>query len=231
MIPRIFSSIRARLQPGYRSPYYREPRRYWERRHRHAGESLEGVGLQGLGPTGNAEDYEEKWRQIRHILKDLAADKSASLLDAGCGIGWFSSRAADMGFNVEGVDFSAEAIRTARQNVGPAVQWHVSELADFQSGRSYEIVMCIDVLFHIVDDRVWDESVRNLGALASDYLLIQEELTDQRKPLADFSRTHLRRRVKQDYLDALQGFELAAHHQYLLPAQETSKDILVFRRT
>ena len=155
------------------------------------------------------------------------------MLDAGCGIGWFSTRAADMGFEVEGVDFSAEAIDTARRTIGSKVQWHVSELSEFRPGRRYAIVMCIDVLFHVVDNGLWEESIRNLASLCAvgGHLLIQELLTEQRIPIDDNSRTHVRWRVKQDYLDVLPAWRLAEHHKYALPAQGVDKDILLFARS
>ena len=155
------------------------------------------------------------------------------MLDAGCGNGWFSARAADMGFEVEGVDFSAEAIDTARRTIGSKVQWHQSELTEFRPGRRYAIVMCIDVLFHVVDDELWEESVRNLASLSAvgGHLLIQEQLTEQRIPIGDHSRTHVRWRVKQDYLDVLPAWRLAEHHKYALPAQGVEKDILLFERS
>ncbi len=107
------------------------------------------------------------------------------MLDAGCGIGWFSARAADIGFEVEGVDFSAEAMDTARRTMGSKVQWHVSEI----------------------------------------------RLTRQRIPIGDHSRTHVRWRVRQDYLDVLPAWRLAEHHKYVLPAQRVEKDILLFARS
>jgi 2-polyprenyl-3-methyl-5-hydroxy-6-metoxy-1,4-benzoquinol methylase len=225
-----FRPVRARIGSRLRRRYYRDPQRYWERRHLRAGATLEGVGLMGLGADGNALDYQEKWQRIGGALERLHPSRNKVLLDAGCGIGWFSSRAAALGFRVEGVDFSVAAIDTARSGLGSDIRWHVSELHTFQPGSRYDVVMCIDVLFHVVDDQLWEATVRRLASLVSDggHLLIQEQLGDRDEGVMDPSRTHVRRRTLDDYLGALDGWRLVERDTYVLPAQGTWKDLLLF---
>jgi 2-polyprenyl-3-methyl-5-hydroxy-6-metoxy-1,4-benzoquinol methylase len=222
--------VRARIGSRLRRRYYRNPQRYWERRHLRAGATLEGVGLMGLGADGNALDYEKKWGHVGAILERLRPSEGRSLLDAGCGIGWFSERAAALGFQVEGVDFSAAAIETARAGVEADIRWHVNELHTFEPGRRYDVVMCIDVLFHVVDDELWEATVRRLASLVGGdgCLLIQEQLRNQADPPATPSVTHVRRRTLGDYLETLDGWQLIEHDTYALPAQETRKDLLLF---
>lgn len=227
-IRRLLAPFRTRLNPRY----YRDPRSYWERRHRRAGTTLDGVGLLGLGAEGNARDYDEKWSHVAAALARLGPGEERSLLDAGCGIGWFSVRAADLGFRVDGVDFSPAAIETARSSVDSEIGWHVSDLHAFRPGRRYDIVMCIDVLFHVVDDDAWSSTIRNLASLVErgGRLLIQEQLGDRGAAPIDPSRTHVRQRTQRDYLDALKGWRLLKRDTYTLPAQGTRKDLMLFAR-
>jgi SAM-dependent methyltransferase len=232
MLADIVRRMRARVQPGYRIPHYDDPHAYWERRHREAGATLDGVGLWGLGSAGNLADYERKWEHIRAVLERLDPHQGGHLLDAGCGIGWFSARAAALGFEVQGVDFSSAAVDTARRLSEPDVGFHVAALHTFAPGRRYDVVMCIDVLFHIVDDQLWRETVRNLASLVagSGHLIIQEQLATAHSPAGDTSRTHVRRRAEADYRDLLSGWRLVERDTYTLPAQGSRKDLLRFSR-
>ena len=137
------------------------------------------------------------------------------------GIGWFSARAVDMGFEVEGVDFSAEAIDAAPRTIGSEAQRHTSEFRESRPGRRYAIAMCIDVSFQLVDNEL-EESVTKLASLnaVGGHPLIQEQLIGQRIPIGDHSPTQVRWRVKQDYLDVLPAWRLAEHHKYALPVHE-----------
>jgi SAM-dependent methyltransferase len=62
-------------------------------------------------------DYKE-WLYrpyIKALVKKAGLKKGSSVLDAGCGQGFFTSLFADLGFAAVGVDISAEGIRAAQR--------------------------------------------------------------------------------------------------------------------
>ena len=192
------------------SSYYAEPADYWGQRHRRYGATLGGVGTLHLGEELNEREYELKWEHVGAVLAPLAVE-GATLLDAGCGNGYFTERALRLGFAVEAVDFSADAIAVARAQPGrEEVEWHVSPLTDFGSDRRFGVVMSIDVLFHIVDDSQWERSVANLASLVADggRLVVQEHLDPDGQPVPTDGTVHVRWRDETDYVNVLEGWQL-----------------------
>lgn len=207
---------------------YRDPQRYWNARHARHRSGLEGVGCISIGQEANEADYDTKWRHLHASLSK--APGGSRLLDAGCGNGFFMERAARIGFDVEGVDFSPVAVDLARQRLGNAVPISVGPLDRFRPARSYDVVMCIDVLFHVVDDDIWRATVTNLARMAGRELLIQDHLVDAAAICAGHTSTvvHCRWRTLEMYCEALPDWELVDHDVYELPCERETKDLLKF---
>ncbi len=73
-----------------------------------------------------------------------------SLLDVGCGAGFFLKLAADAGYSAQGVEFSSYAAEYARQNFGLHV--FQGELSDASFGReAFDIITLWHILEHIHD--------------------------------------------------------------------------------
>jgi SAM-dependent methyltransferase len=244
---KLISSALGRNQEetGRPANYYASPVDYWQARHTEYSRrgSLIGVGCIELDDTENRADYLAKWRQIEKVLIDKAPPARRSLLDAGCGNGWFTAKCAAMGFQVSAVDFSCQGVEAARKKLGEAVTWHVSALDEFAPERRYDVVLSIDVLFHLVDDAKWAKAVTNLGTLTEPdgVLVIQEHLIPEAEVLPSQSPadTHCRWRSLDRYLAVLQPpWKLRTHVRYDLPQQKrlkvsgafASKDLLVFGR-
>lgn len=235
MLQKVFSSVR-KLVIG---EYYRSPENYWNARHARYATSLRAVGRVNLDEATNAENFEEKWRNVQDALVRTGPTQGRSLLDAGCGVGLFTAKFAALGFEISAVDFAPNAVNRARVNLGEFAQriaWHVSALDEFAPGRTYDVVICIDVLFHIVDDQLFAKAVTNLAALTSSggLLIIQDHLV----PNADVTRdqplgsSHVRWRSLQRYLEVLgQDWALRRHVHYELPGERGTKDLLVLYRS
>lgn len=222
---------RGRLAEQRRRRAYRaDPRSYWNARHEAAKDSLRGVGCHGLGEAENAEDYEAKWKQVAKLMDRLAIQAGQRVLDAGCGIGFFAKQLAESGLVVEGVDFSREALEVADRDNPNGVVWHVGQLDEFRLGSTFDAVLCLDVLFHVVDDETWTASVRNMAEHVSPTgrLIIQEELVGHGSARSD--RAHVRRRTLDTYRELLTGWTLSEHAVYELPRQGNQKDLLCFTR-
>ena len=63
-----------------------------------------------------------------------------SVLDAGCGTGRVAIELARRGVEVVGVDADSSMIAAARDRA-PAIDWHHADLADFDLGRQFDIVV------------------------------------------------------------------------------------------
>lgn len=225
------SRLRSRILRPRRGDYYRNPATYWDGRHRRFGDDLDGVGTAGLGESGNRRDYETKWEHLRSVLVSQGVEPD-ELLDAGCGIGWFTERLLAAGHRPTAIDFSPAAVELARRRLGPASSVEVASLADYHAGRTFPLVICIDVLFHVVDDDQWRVTVANLGAhVASNGLLvIQEHLVDEPAQVAGLAASHTRWRSEAMYRMVLDGWELLALDHYMLPCEGQTKDLMLFRR-
>ncbi|MGW4933553.1 class I SAM-dependent methyltransferase [Streptomyces sp. NPDC004166] len=73
-----------------------------------------------------------------------------SVLDAGCGRGWFARALARGGHRVDAFDVSSAA---------------VADLSGWRSPRPYDVVLCLDVLFHVLDEDAWAAALCNLASL------------------------------------------------------------------
>ncbi len=222
------TSLRSLARRAFdRRRYVRRPDRYWDARHVRHGAGLEGVGCVCLSEDENRADYEAKWARIRPFVEQLPP--THRVLDAGCGNGFLTARLRDLGLRVDGVDFSAAAVASARARLGAGPGLSVSRLDEFRPGHRYHAVVCVDVLFHVVDDDLWRRTVENLGRLATGELLVQDHLVGEAE--AGQSRqgaVHCRWRTLQMYREALPGWTLAAHEVYRLPFEKVTKDLLRF---
>ena len=147
---------------------------YWERRLRDHF-SLEGVGYLRLGRRFNEWMYrvrgdvfdrvatDERWRREPGAPELLVAD-------VGAGTGFYVDRWLNLGAGVTGVDLTAVAVQTlaGRFPAGRFVQADIglplaAPLAEEQ-GR-YDVISAFDVLFHIVDDQLYDRALANIAKL------------------------------------------------------------------
>lgn len=209
--------------------YYRDPRSYWDARHREHGAALTGVGCVLLDEAGNRDDYETKWTHVRPVLERETQRGARRILDAGCGIGWFTKQLHPLRFaDVEAFDFSESAAAQAHNNA-PNVRVFVSSLEDARTHRPFDVVMCLDVLFHVVDDERWARAVANLASLVASHgaLVIQDSIAcsggEQPAP-------HVRIRSVDHYCSLLGTWTLETHDAYALPAEAVGKNLMLFRK-
>jgi len=99
-------------------------------------------------------------RAMNQVLAWIKDDEGGTALDAGCGTGALSMRLADYGYEVHGFDVSAPMVSFARYNTqdrssGVAPQFFVGDIAAVEAkAGSYDLVCCLDVLFHYPYDEV-----------------------------------------------------------------------------
>jgi 2-polyprenyl-3-methyl-5-hydroxy-6-metoxy-1,4-benzoquinol methylase len=188
-----------------------EALRYWDDRHRSLGELRSG-GHIGLSEAANEIFYRVRLGKLLELIGDLnAPSEPMFVLDAGCGKGRFSRELAACGFCVDGIDASEAAI-SASQAAGGA-RFEVSTLAAWRSPTLYDVVMSIDVLFHILDEDEWTATVRNLASLTrlGGQLIVTDENRDDPRSAGGY----IVHRPRAAYADLLgDGFRFVAFTPY-----------------
>jgi len=84
----------------------------------------------------------------------LSARPGETLLDVGCGTGWFTRRFAQKGLHVTGLDSSPEWLAFARANSDPAMRWVEGDAQALPfSDVSFDHVMSIAALCFVADEQ------------------------------------------------------------------------------
>ena len=143
------------------------PGEYWERRaQRFAGDRQ---GLAAVCSYGMPEFYNRFIDRCQRLAlrRWLRVDAGTPVLDVGCGVGRWSRLLAARGAHVTGVDISPtmahEAARRARADgVWENCRFLVGDLAGFDTGRRYDLVIGVTVLQHILDHDALHRALANL---------------------------------------------------------------------
>ena len=137
---------------------------YWNERHQRESELRSG-GDKTFDEATNRMFYMRRLGLLMELIGHQS-DPVAPLylLDAGCGKGWFSRELARFGHQIDSIDASEAAIEHSRE-LGGGPRYHRSSLAGWRSPSLYDVVLCVDVVFHILDDAEWERSLRNLASL------------------------------------------------------------------
>ena len=200
---------------------------YWEQRHRKCGTSLRSVGHINLSDADNAADYAVKLQHMISAIARSGALKGKAILDAGGGIGLLAEAMIDEGAEVCVADISATAIANAKRRA-PTAKFECRPIETLAYQAAFDVVVCMDVLHHVVDDAKWKRVLSRLGAAVKPggVILIQETPAE----MGD-APPHVRWRTLEDYRKALAeiGFRISDVESYDLPRQAIQKTILTVR--
>jgi magnesium-protoporphyrin O-methyltransferase len=111
-------------------------------------------------------------RTVDKVVEWVTAERLHTALDAGCGTGSLSVNLADHGFEVDAFDVSAPMVHFAKyinsgRTKGLAPQFMVGDIAALAGEeKTYDLVCCLDVLFHYPYEEVSD-MLRRLTSLSS----------------------------------------------------------------
>jgi len=147
---------------------------YWEQRY----------GSHGIGTAasvyGDPEKVNRRAKQrfantVLEELADLDVDiGSVTVLSVGSGTGLISERIAENVDSLFGIDFSATAIRQVTSDQ-PAGRYAVASADMIPSDQPVDIVTAFSVLYHVVDEERWRNSISELARLTDSegYLLLR----------------------------------------------------------
>ncbi|MEU2621355.1 class I SAM-dependent methyltransferase [Streptomyces sp. NPDC007157] len=176
-----------RTRPDGPRPLGHTVRTYWDTRHRERDDLASG-GHIGLDRPGNEIFYAVRLGQLLTLIGDLSSPAAPLfVLDAGCGKGHFARALARCGHHVDAFDASEEAVTQARAE-GGGPRYALAALDEWRSPWLYDVVMCVDVLFHVLDDAEWAAGLRNLASLVriTGRLIVTDEHIDEPVPRGDY---------------------------------------------
>ena len=143
-------------------------RDFWEQR---LGEdwTLSGVGYQALGRPFNTWMYRVRRKVfLQHVSALHLPLPTARVLDVGSGTGFYVRRWQELGAgSVTGCDLTQSAVdRLAQRHPNvPFLRIDISQPVTSLEPGSFDVVSCMDVLFHITDDAHYRSAVANIAAL------------------------------------------------------------------
>lgn len=127
-------------------------------------------------------------RALETVVSWVATAKGHTALDAGCGTGNLAIALANHGFEVDAFDVSAPMVHFSKyinngRTKGIPPRFQVGDIAALEGlDRSYDIVCCLDVLFHYPYEEV-AVMLRRLANLAAHKVVASFAL---RTPMNDF---------------------------------------------
>ena len=120
-------------------------KKYWDNWYKKGGTS-------GQGSEGELQIY-----KINYINNILNKFDCKNVFDFGCGDG---TLAKGIKSKYNGIDISNEAIEKCKK-VCPQHQFNQGHFEE-QNIKGYDCVMCIDVLYHIMEDGVFEKTLENI---------------------------------------------------------------------
>jgi SAM-dependent methyltransferase len=143
-----------------------EPREFWQRRLSEQFD-LRGTGEVGLSLAYNRACYALRLEVLERALRDAHMTvQGRSVLDVGCGTGFFTGFYLEHGARVLGLDIAPVAIeRLARRH--PQARFVLADVSEAALTERFDVVNAFDVLYHITDDARWERALRNLAAMVA----------------------------------------------------------------
>ncbi len=188
------------------------------------GRPMEAVGTRPFGENYQRYLYRLKEAAIRRVLRmadrrrprgaGAALLHGAHVLNVGCGWGYFEPVFDRLGAaSVTGIDFVDAVVERLRRQ-RPRYEYLAADitdpLPDALSGRTFDVVSAIDVLYHVVDDARFQVAVENLCQLCrpDGGLLIW---VDAPRRSYDPRHPHCRYRRWNDYDAVFERFGVSLH--------------------
>ena len=157
---------------------------YWETRYQKGGNS-------GNGSYGELAEFKAEF------LNGFVADNAIrSVIEFGSGDGNQLLIAAYPAYL--GIDISTTAIEHCREMFADDDRKRFMLLDDYD-GDQAELSMSLDVIYHLVEDEVFESHMRDLFAAGSRFVIVYASNTDEQFPIQS---PHVRHRKFTDWVDA-----------------------------
>lgn len=145
---------------------------YWTRHHRRYAGNILAVGRGNTTIEENRREYATASEQFKQLVSQDFPDNrsSISVLDCGYGHGHYARACHALGVGkYVGVDFASET----KPDLGPSFTFAKQDLSvPFDLGQKFDLVICIDVIFHVVDDAKFQIVLQNIRRHAGNKIYI-----------------------------------------------------------
>ena len=205
--------------PSASAPPFAGSQAYWQQRYAEQGNS-------GAGSYGQLAAF-----KADVLNRFVAAHDIQSVIEYGCGDGHQLSLATYPRYL--GFDVSPDALARCRtQFDGDATK--AFRLVDAYAGETAELTLSLDVVFHLVEDEVFEAYMDRLFASATRFVIVYSSDTDEQQP---GEAAHVRHRAFTRWVAAHQpAWRLIEHvpnaHPYSAEHPDGSfADFYIFART
>jgi SAM-dependent methyltransferase len=186
------------------------PREFWEQRLSEQFD-LRGTGETGLSLAYNRACYALRRQVLDRTLAEAGVDPSGrTVLDVGCGTGFFTAYYLERGAQVTGLDIAPTSIARLSER-HPQATFLLGDVSEVAIEDRFDIVNAFDVLYHITDDAKWEAAVRHLAqAVGSRGTILLTDTFAERGG----SAAHNRMRPLSRYRDLMtrEGLEIGTVH-------------------
>ena len=164
------------------------PREFWEQR------LSEQFDLRGTGETTLSADYNRACYTLRAEVLGRAlarADldpRGRSVLDVGCGTGFWTAWYLERGALYTGLDIAPTSIARLSERY-PQARFLLADISEADIAGTFDLVNVFDVLYHITDDARWEAALGRLArAVAPGGALLVTDVFGEARGLSEHNK-------------------------------------------
>ena len=209
-----------------------DPQTYWEKRlTQHF--NLKGVGDIGLPESYNHFLYKIRSHVFRRSLRSTNLDiTTANVLDIGSGVGFYIAEWMNAGASsVHGCDITNVVVEKLTSQY-PSADFSQIDIGDQETclpESSFDAISCLDVLFHITDDKRFESAIQNIAKCLkpNGVFIYSDNLVEK-----GFRYDHQVGRTKQEIIETLgnNGLSIARSFPMFILTNDPSKSKSLIHR-
>lgn len=183
----------------------RGTKEYWDERARRYGR----LAVGNLDPNEYYWEEQLRWAAFNRLYPRPFGMR---VLDIGCGVGTWAVRLSELGCEVVGVDVSPVMIEMAMASANVVYRVGTAQDLDFSTG-TFDLIISVTVLQHIVDDKELSRALRSLWRVLKDGgCAAVLEYSPMRVNRPATGSDYMRYRTRQQWIAVFeeQGFRLAS---------------------